>query len=1255
VTSDRWLRIEHLYHAALDQSTEDRQAFLRNACEGDDDLHREVLTLLTAATGHVEFLESPALPIGRFEPGHRLGPYLIEAPVGAGGMGEVFRAVDIRLHRTVAIKVLPPEKFSDPEHQRRFLQEARAVSALNHPNIVVLYDISCHGGVDFLVMEYVRGKTLQELILPTGLSLSEAAHYGAQVARALAAAHDAGVVHRDIKPANIMITPESQVKVLDFGVAKRIVNPEIAVGPETRTQTPTTNPGLILGTIGFMSPEQSRGEPLDGRSDIFSLGSVLYLAATGRTPFSGASALSVLHEIATINPPAPSTLRADLPPEFDLILARAMAKAPADRYASAAELAEALEALLGTTEVVSTRSIESAPPPVVGRDAELRKLRKSLASAQEGFGTFVLIRGEPGIGKSALARSFLHAAQLEHPNLLVARGACIEQYGIGEAYLPFLQCMPALLAVAGRERILTLFRRYAPTWCLQFPSLFSGNALDQLQREAIGATKERMLREFGDAMDEITRAFPIVLVLEDLHWADTSSIDLIRHLGHRIKAQRFMLLGTARLEEHERGYQQLKNCIRELLAQSACQELTLEALGREHIAHYLNIEFSPNNFAPELADIIYSKTEGHPLFATGVFQLLAQRGDVSKQDGKWQLVRLITEMDLAVPESVRSMIVKKLEVLEEPDRRALQYASVQGEEFLSNLLAGSLECDELDLEERLSRLERFHHLIQTRAEEELPDGSVATRYRFAHALYQEFLYADLLTKRRTLLHRQAGEQLLRCYQGQTARVAMPLATHFERAREFPLAIEHLTQAGDNASGLLAHSQACEHFSRALELSEKLPEDARASIEMTLHKKRGDANLSRGLPQNAERDYNSWLTKAKAVCDAERECSALINLANVYLYTRKPDEMAACAGQALQIAESLEHRPYSCEAKGQLATSYQVIGKIEDAQCLYDESIPAARTLGHTPALLQSLTYRGAAHFLRSEYGQAVAAQSEAMELASQSRNGFYLALSRTFLGFSLANQGRISEALDCLNDALALGRRNENRIVLARAPNGIGWIHREIGALGTAIEYDEACVETARAVAATDAEANALINLVYDYMMAGQPARAAEVMQSVDALYDRERWFRWRFYEVRQQAASAEYWLAARRLDRAEEHARTLLVNAQRYCVPKYVSIAHRILGDVAAFLGDVNTAEEQLINSLKPLESHPAPLVEWRAHAALGRLLQQTGRRPAAAREAFGRAAEGIQRLAGSITDSELRSTFIGTSDIREVLSQCS
>jgi serine/threonine protein kinase/Tfp pilus assembly protein PilF len=217
--------------------------------------------------------------------GSQLGPYRTEILLGAGGMGEVHRAFDTRLHRTVAIKVLAPEKFRDPEYKRRFLQEARAASALNHTNIVTLYDIASDGEVEFLVMEYVPGLRLDHVLSQKGLLLTETIEYAIQIASALAAAHAKGIVHRDIKPANVMLTPESLVKVLDFGLAKVSI---AATTPTNETPTLLTGEGVAIGTLYYMSPEQARGETVDARTDLFSLGAVLYEMTTGRRAFGQA-------------------------------------------------------------------------------------------------------------------------------------------------------------------------------------------------------------------------------------------------------------------------------------------------------------------------------------------------------------------------------------------------------------------------------------------------------------------------------------------------------------------------------------------------------------------------------------------------------------------------------------------------------------------------------------------------------------------------------------------------------------------------------------------------------------------------------------------------------------------------------------------------------------------------------------------------------------------------------------------------------
>jgi eukaryotic-like serine/threonine-protein kinase len=267
-------------------------------------------------------------PIGA---GTHLGPYQIEETLGAGGMGMVYRARDTRLHRTVALKVLPWEHMADSAWKLRFLQEARAASALSHPNIATLYDIASDRGIDFLVLEYVSGKTLKELITPKGLPLEITLAFASQIANALAAAHAAGIVHRDIKPANVIVTGESRAKILDFGLAKLQPSSQII------RETPDTAPGVVMGTVAYMSPEQAAGRDVDHRTDIFALGVVLYEMLCGARPFTGASPVDTLHAILN-SPVPPLALRnSEFPPEMDEILAKALAKDPRERYCHAGD------------------------------------------------------------------------------------------------------------------------------------------------------------------------------------------------------------------------------------------------------------------------------------------------------------------------------------------------------------------------------------------------------------------------------------------------------------------------------------------------------------------------------------------------------------------------------------------------------------------------------------------------------------------------------------------------------------------------------------------------------------------------------------------------------------------------------------------------------------------------------------------------------------------------------------------------------
>src|SRR5713226_181020 len=292
--------------------------------------------------------------------GQTLDHYRIESKLGEGGMGVVYKARDTHLDRPVAIKVLPADKVADAGRKQRFVQEAKAASALNHPNIVTIHDIRSHEGMDFIVMEYIEGKTLDELIAPKGLRPAQALKYAVQIADALAKAHGASILHRDLKPSNIMVTEEGRVKILDFGLAKLLEPADSSSDAATLTARPLTEEGSVLGTAAYMSPEQAEGLKLYVRSDIFSFGSFLYEMVTGRKPFTGDSRLAMLTKILNEDPTPPGQLAAAIPPEMEKLILRCLRKDPARRYQTMADLKVALEDL----EAESASGTQSQLPPV---------------------------------------------------------------------------------------------------------------------------------------------------------------------------------------------------------------------------------------------------------------------------------------------------------------------------------------------------------------------------------------------------------------------------------------------------------------------------------------------------------------------------------------------------------------------------------------------------------------------------------------------------------------------------------------------------------------------------------------------------------------------------------------------------------------------------------------------------------------------------------------------------------------------------
>jgi tetratricopeptide (TPR) repeat protein len=534
-------------------------------------------------------------------------------------------------------------------------------------------------------------------------------------------------------------------------------------------------------------------------------------------------------------------------------------------------------------------------------------------------------------------------------------------------------------------------------------------------------------------------------------------------------------------------------------------------------------------------------------------------------------------------------------------------------------------------------------------EEELPGGSLATRYRFTHSLFQEILYDDLVSKRRILMHREVGEQLIVLHGNEAARIAGTLALHFERGRDFSSAVTYLAHAADNAARLDANGEAEEHLKRALALVEKLPAEQRAQRSIALYQKQGAIRLASSGFDDAAQSYARMLELAQTAREPSMECSALSGLCNALFFSHRIEEMAVRAAQALHAAEQAASGALRVEAMLVVAQVLQQDGSLDDCKKLLDEVIALARSTGHRRAYLAGVAYRGVVHYWQSEYARAEERLAEALPLASELRDGLMVLICLQFLGLARGNRGRMSQALSTLDRGMEMGRRNGDRFWLPRLASHVGWIHRELQDFDRAIEHDQEGLALARENRVVEAETSALLNLSLDYTQAGRLDEALEILDRLEKERSRGHWFGW-LYEIRLDGALTEHWLARGDMPRAAGHARRLMAVAGPRGAHTYVATAYRALFEVSFQERDLASAASHVAAAFDELRSHPAPVCAWRLHAAMGRLRAAAGNR-AGAREAYREGSVVVRGIADGVEDSDLKGIFLGSTAVRAVL----
>jgi len=702
-------------------------------------------------------------------------------------MGEVYRAHDPRLGRDIALKVIRRALVTDSGAEEgaleRLLREATLASALNHPNIVTIHETGTVGADRYIAMELVEGRTLRQLAAD-GLPLERAISIARQIAEALAVAHAAQIVHRDIKPDNVMVRPDGYIKLLDFGLA-RLHHAAVSAGPTG----PATDPGLIIGTIGYMAPEQARGETVAPEADIFAFGAMLYEITTGRHPFMAASQLGTLHALMWETPEPPSLVNPELPRALDQLILETLQKDARLRpgagevlyrlgLAHDSSIATSLSAV-----TVSHRTARSSRA-VVGRDLEMDALLHEFERADRGKGRVVVLSAEAGVGKTTLLDAFVRLLEDRGEAVRVGRGRCSERLAGSEAYLPVLEVLDSLQHNEKHGSLSRLIRALAPSWYVQImPPTENDSSAARLAADTAIGSQERLKREIAALLEEVARMHPVVLCFDDVHWADPSTTDLIGYLAHRIDDMRLLVIVTCRPSELAQAKHTFLPLKLDLIARGSCREIVPGHLDEAAIGQYLALQFADHSFLAGFAAVIHQRTEGHPMFVVDLLRDLRRRQVLRQQDGQWIVTEDLAALERAMPESVRSLVQRKIDALDDRDRRLLGAASVQGVDFDTAILSAVLERPEEEIEDRLERLEREHALVRFVDEQEAANRTLTLRYRFAHHIYHNAFDVSLRATRRAALSRAVAQQLIARLGGQPCDCAADIALLRESARE----------------------------------------------------------------------------------------------------------------------------------------------------------------------------------------------------------------------------------------------------------------------------------------------------------------------------------------------------------------------------------------------------------------------------------------------------------------------------------------
>ena len=1023
------------------------------------------------------------------------GRYAVLKKLGEGGKGIVFKARDTSLNRVVAIKMLK-NPVTTGEAYSRFITEAQSVAKLNHPNIVSIYDIGKEDERQFFVLEFVEGQSLRDLIetYPEGkCDIQAVLRIGIDVCNALQYAHSQGILHRDVKPENIMITEDGVAKLMDFGLAKMLGQPR------------QTQDGVIVGTVAYVAPEIALGKGADARSDLYSLGAVLYEALTGKPPFPGEDPVKIIFSHIHDYPVSPDKLNPKVPHALAECVMKLLEKDPAKRYQSAADLLKVLrdvaEESLREAAPPAQKPILVVPSPrplarkeiqLIDRVEEMNQLKEAVDRTVRGEGSLLFLRGEAGIGKTRLTRELGAYARLRGMNVLYGRcPALLTMRGI-PPYILWSEVIRDYLQAPTTEQLYRVMGFYPSEVSKLVPELRQKlGAIPQSPPLDPEHERDRLFEAVSQFITNVSKEGPLLVVLDDLQWTDESSLLLLHYVARGVYKQPLLVVGAYRDNEVDEKHP-LSPVLTELNRERLLQSVSLRHMSPENVSEMIKQILEQDDVQKEFCQLVYKKTGGNPFFVEEVMKSLKEEQLIFREGNRWK-IKEVSRIEF--PETVKGVVKARIGRLDDECRNLLTMASFVGYDFTFEALRGVTGFEENKLVELLERM--------------LKTGQIKARVvhgedvcSFADAIVRDVVHEEVSPLMHKRLHHVVGSALEKVYASKIDDHLAELAYQFLEGNDKERALGYFLKAGEKAAKIYANNEAVshlqsalqlldekegeldekarvlerlgdikriqgeynacvEHWSKALELRKKL--DERENVSRIDRRMASVLDFAMGEQEKAETHYQEALKILEALPESVELASLYGDRAYMLRRRGELSNARSLGMKALELAEKLNAQEVVAKSCRILGT---VLGDIGDAQALrkaieFDErGLKTALDNGYMEAAIWCYNSLGVAtrlhlHERRLGYfekGYALAKKVGHIHLES------WLG---THLAFLMLLRGEVENGVSMVEASLALARKAGHIVNICWSLNILGYAYRILGEL----EKGEQCLSEALNIA----------------------------------------------------------------------------------------------------------------------------------------------------------------------------------------------